>query len=199
MFGKTEETIVEKLTMEEARRLNDIMVKDAHLLIHALNVSYAMGAMARHFGDDEEHWMAVGLLHDYDYERYPDEHLQHTAEPLLAAGVPEADVRAILSHGYGICTDVKPETNLEKSLFTVDELTGIIQACARMRPMGIRDLEVKSFIKKFKDKKFAAKCDRELILKGCEMLGMDVRDVAEICIEGMKPHAEELGIAGSAG
>lgn len=199
MFGKSEETIVEKLTMEEARRLNDIMVKDAHLLIHALNVSYAMGAMARHFGDDEEHWMAVGLLHDYDYERYPDEHLQHTAEPLLAAGVPEADVRAILSHGYGICTDVKPETNLEKSLFTVDELTGIIQACARMRPMGIRDLEVKSFIKKFKDKKFAAKCDRELILKGCEMLGMDVRDVAEICIEGMKPHAEELGIAGSAG
>ncbi len=185
--------------MEEARRLNDIMVKDAHLLIHALNVSYAMGAMARHFGDDEEHWMAVGLLHDYDYERYPDEHLQHTAEPLLAAGVPEADVRAILSHGYGICTDVKPETNLEKSLFTVDELTGIIQACARMRPMGIRDLEVKSFIKKFKDKKFAAKCDRDLILKGCEMLGMDVRDVAEICIEGMKPHAEELGIAGSAG
>lgn len=191
--------IVEKLTIEEARRLNDTMVKDAHLVIHALNVSYAMGAMARHFGDDEEHWMAVGLLHDYDYERYPEEHLQHTAEPLLAAGVPEADVRAILSHGYGICTEVQPETNMEKSLFTVDEITGIIQACARMRPLGIRDLEVKSFIKKFKDKKFAAKCDRDLILKGCEMLGMDVRDVAEICIEGMKPHAEELGIAGSAG
>lgn len=191
--------IVEKLTIEEARRLNDTMVKDAHLVIHALNVSYAMGAMARHFGDDEEHWMAVGLLHDYDYERYPEEHLQHTAEPLLIAGVPEADVRAILSHGYGICTEVQPETNMEKSLFTVDELTGIIQACARMRPLGIRDLEVKSFIKKFKDKKFAAKCDRDLILKGCEMLGMDVRDVAEICIEGMKPHAEELGIAGSAG
>ena len=86
---------MEKLTIEEARRLNDTMVKDAHLVIHALNVSYAMGAMARHFGDDEEHWMAVGLLHDYDYERYPEEHLQHTAEPLLAAGVPEADIRAI--------------------------------------------------------------------------------------------------------
>ena len=190
---------MEKLTIEEARRLNETMVKDAHLRIHALNVCYAMGAMARHFGDDEEHWMAVGLLHDYDYESYPDEHLKHTAEPLLAAGVPEADVRAILSHGYGVCTDVQPKTNLEKSLFTVDELTGIIQASARMRPLGIRDLEIKSFIKKFKDKKFAAKCDRELILKGCEMLGMDVRDVAEICIEGMKPHAEELGIAGSAG
>ena len=188
---------MDKLTLEDARRLNSTMVKDKHLLIHALNVSYAMGAMARHFGEDEEHWMAIGLLHDYDYEQYPEEHLQHTEAPLLAAGVPQPDVRAILSHGYSVCTEVKPETDLEKSLFTVDELTGIIQACARMRPMGICDLEIKSFMKKFKDRKFAAKCDRELIQKGCEMLGMDVRDVAEICIEGMKPHAEELGIAGS--
>jgi predicted hydrolase (HD superfamily) len=92
---------------------------------------------------------------------------------------------------------VKPETNLEKSLFTVDELTGIIQACARMRPNGIKDLEVKSFMKKFKDKKFAAKCNRELILQGCEMLGMELKDVAEICIEGMKEHADELGLAGT--
>ena len=87
---------------------------------------------------------------------------------------------------------------MEKSLYTVDELTGIIQACARMRPNGIQDLEVKSFMKKFKDKKFAAKCNRELILKGCEMLGMELKDVAEICIEGMKEHAAELGLAGSA-
>ena len=188
---------MEKLTLEEAARLNATMVTEDHLLIHAKNVCYAMGAMARHFGGDEEHWMAVGLLHDYDYEKYPDEHLKHTAEPLRSAGVPEEDIRAILSHGYGICTDVKPETELEKSLFTVDELTGIIQACARMRPLGITDLEIKSFMKKFKDKKFAAKCDRALILQGCEMLGMDVREVAELCIEGMKPHAEELGIAGT--
>lgn len=188
---------MEKLTLEDARKLNGTMVTEAHLLTHALNVSYAMGAMARHFGEDEEHWKAIGLLHDYDYEQFPEEHLQHTAEPLLAAGVPEADVRAILSHGYSICTDIRPESNMEKSLFTVDELTGIIQACARMRPLGIRDLEIKSFMKKFKDKKFAAKCDRELIQKGCEMLGMEIRDVAEICIEGMKPHAEELGLAGT--
>ena len=86
---------------------------------------------------------------------------------------------------------------MERSLFTVDELTGIIQACARMRPQGIRDLEVKSLMKKFKDKKFAAKCNRELIQQGCDMLGMEVKDVAELCIEGMKPHAFELGIAGS--
>ena len=188
---------MERLTLEEATRLNETMVSEEHLIIHAKNVAYAMGAMARHFGEDEEHWMAVGMLHDYDYEKYPDEHLQHTEKPLLDAGVPEADVRAILSHGYGICTDVEPVTNMEKSLFTVDELTGIIQACARMRPLGIRYLEIKSFMKKFKDKKFAAKCDRELILKGCEMLGMDVKEVAEIAIEGMRPHAEELGIAGN--
>ena len=184
------------LSLERAAELNGTMVTDEHLVIHAKNVSYAMGAMAAHFGGNVEHWQAVGLLHDYDYETYPEEHLQHTQEPLLAAGVPEEDVRAIMSHGWGICTDVKPESNMEKSLFTVDELTGIIQACARMRPKGIRDLEIKSFMKKYKDKKFAAKCDRELIQKGCDLLGMEVREVAEICIEGMRPHAEEIGLEG---
>lgn len=182
------------LTLEKATELNARMVTEEHLIIHEKNVCYAMGAMARHFGEDEEHWQAVGMLHDYDYEKYPEEHLKHTAEPLRAVGVDEEDIRAILSHGYGICTDVEPKTNMEKSLFTVDELTGIIQACARMRPAGITDLEVSSLMKKFKDKRFAAKCDRNTILKGCEMLGMDVREVAEICIAGMKAHAEELGL-----
>lgn len=185
------------LTLEKAKELNAMMVTEEHLIIHALNVCYAMGAMAVHFGEDVEHWQAIGILHDYDYEKYPDEHLQHTAEPLLAAGVEEDEVRAILSHGYGICTDVKPETNMEKSLFTVDELTGIIQACARMRPHGITDLEIKSFMKKYKDKKFAAKCNRALIQQGCDMLGMEVREVAEICIEGMKEHAAEIGLLGT--
>ena len=185
------------LTLERAKELNATMVTEDHLILHALNVCYAMGAMAAHFGEDVEHWQAIGMLHDYDYEKYPDEHLRHTEEPLLAAGVEPEEVRAILSHGYGICTDVKPETNLEKSLFTVDELTGIIQACARMRPNGIQDLEVKSLMKKFKDKRFAAKCNRELILKGCEMLGMDLPEVAGICIEGMKEHADELQLMGS--
>ena len=185
------------LTLQRATELNATMVTEEHLLIHAKNVSYAMGAMAKHFGEEPEHWEAIGMLHDYDYEKYPEEHLLHTKEPLLAAGVAEEDVRAILSHGWGICTDVKPETDLEKSLFTMDELTGIIQACARMRPNGIKDLEIKSFMKKYKDKRFAAKCDRDLIRKGCDLLGMDVKDVAEICIEGMRPHAEELGLAGT--
>lgn len=185
------------LTMEQAHQLNDAMVTEDHLLLHAKNVSYAMGAMARHFGADPEYWEAIGYLHDYDYEKYPDEHLLHTKEPLLEAGLTEEEVRAILSHGYSIINDVKPENELEKSLFTVDELTGIIQACARMRPHGITDLEVKSFMKKFKDKHFAAKCNRDLILQGCEMLGMDLRDVAAICIEGMKEHAAELDLLGN--
>ena len=185
------------LTLERAKELNGTMVTQENLLIHEKNVCYAMGAMARHFGEDEEHWQAVGILHDYDYEKYPEEHLQHTEAELLAAGVPAEDVRAIMAHGWGICSQVEPVTDMEKSLYTVDELTGIIQACARMRPLGITDLEVSSFMKKFKDKKFAAKCDRELIKGGCAMLGMEVRDVAAICIEGMKPHAAELGLAGN--
>ncbi len=188
---------MDRLTLEKAKEINASMVTEEHLILHAANVSAAMGAMAEHFGEDKEHWEAVGWLHDYDYEKYPDEHLKHTEGALLELGVPAEDVRAILSHGYSICTDVEPLTNMEKSLFTVDELTGIVQAAARMRPNGIVDMEVKSFMKKWKDKRFAAKCNRELILKGCEMLDMEIRDVAEIVIEGMKEHAEELQLAGN--
>ena len=183
---------MEKLTLEEAKRLNDTAVTEEHLRLHAANISACMGAMAEHFGEDPEHWEAVGYLHDYDYQAFPEEHLAHTEEPLRAAGVPAEDIRAILSHGYSICNEVKPETVMEKSLFTVDELSGIIQAAARMRPNGIVDMDVKSFMKKWKNKKFAEKCNRQLILEGCEMLEMEIRDVAEICIEGMKQHAAEL-------
>ncbi len=125
--------------------------------------------------------------------------MQHTEQALLDLGVEDWEVRAILSHGYGLCNSVEPLTNLEKSLYTVDELTGIIQACTRMRPMGIRDLTAKSVMKKFKDKRFAAKCNREVILDGCERLGMELKDVVEVCIEGMKPYAEEIGLMGTEG
>ena len=190
---------MDKLTISEAKRLNDTMVTEEHLKLHAANVAACMGAMAEYFGADKEHWEAVGYLHDYDYEKYPEEHLAHTEEPLRAAGVPEEDIRAIMSHGYSICTDVEPRTEMEKSLFTVDELSGIIQAAARMRPNGIEDMSLKSFMKKWKDKRFAAGCNREVILRGCEMLGMEIRDVAEICIRGMQEHAEELGLADRSG
>jgi predicted hydrolase (HD superfamily) len=180
------------LTMERAKALLASTTTEEHLFLHAKNVSAAMGGMAAHFGADVAHWQAIGYLHDYDYEQYPEEHLQHTEAPLLQAGLTEEEVRGILAHGFGHCNDVEPKTELEKSLFTVDELTGIIQAAARMRPMGITDMEIGSFMKKFKDKKFAAKCDRNVIRQGCEMLGMEVKDVAAICIEAMKAQAEEL-------
>ncbi len=184
------------LTLERAKELNGTMVTDKSLIIHATNVMAAMGAMAEHFGEDKEYWQAIGYLHDFDYEKYPEEHLQHTEKELLEAGVDPEDVRAIMAHGYGLCTDVKPETNLEKSLFTVDELTGIIQAYARMRPEGIHNFKMKSLMKKYKDKKFAAGCDRAVIEQGCEMLGMEVRDVAEICVRGMEEFAAEIELDG---
>ncbi len=188
------------LTLEKSKQLMSTTTTQPHLIVHATAVMAAMGAMAEHFGENKEYWQAVGYLHDYDYEQYPQQHLQHTAQPLEQQGVSQEVIRAILSHGYGICTDTQPLTEMEKSLYTVDELTGIIQAAARMRPMGITDMEVSSFMKKFKDKKlfkdkkFAAKCDRELIKKGCDMLGMEVKQVSEICISGMKEYAEELGL-----
>ncbi len=182
------------LTLERAQELLATTTTEPHLIIHAKNVMAAMGGLAKHFGEDEAHWRAIGYLHDYDYEQHPEEHLDHTAEPLRAAGLDEEEIRAILAHGYGLRNDVEPITNLEKSLYTVDELTGIIQAAARMRPAGITDMEISSFMKKFKDKKFAAKCNRELIKGGCEMLGMEVKEVAAICIEAMKEMADELGI-----
>ncbi len=180
------------LTLDRAKELLATTTTQEHLFLHAKNVMAAMGGLAAHFGEDTAHWQAIGYLHDYDYEQHPDEHLQHTRQPLLDAGLEEWEARAILSHGWGLCSDVEPVTNLEKSLFTVDELTGIIQAAARMRPLGITDMEIGSFMKKFKDKKFAAKCDREVIKRGCDLLGMEVRDVAAICIEAMKTHADEL-------
>lgn len=182
------------LTLERAKELLNTTTTQEHLFLHAKNVSVAMGGLAKHFGENEEHWMAIGYLHDYDYEQHPDAHLQHTEKPLLDAGLSQEEVRAILAHGYGHCNDIEPVTNLEKCLFTVDELSGIIQAAARMRPMGITDMEVSSFMKKFKDKKFAAKCNREVIKQGCEMLGMEVKDVASICIESMKEYAEDLNL-----
>ena len=180
------------LTLERAKELLKTTTTEEHLFLHAMNVSVAMGGMAEHFGADKAHWMAIGHLHDYDYQQHPEEHLQHTEQPLLAAGLTAEEVRAILAHGFGHLNDVEPVTDLEKALFTVDELTGIIQAAARMRPLGITDMEISSFMKKFKDKKFAAKCDREVIKSGAQMLGMEVKDVAAICIEAMKCHAEEL-------
>ncbi|MDO4581357.1 MAG: HDIG domain-containing protein [Bacillota bacterium] len=182
------------LTMPRAREILAKHVTKEHLLTHSLAVSAAMGALAAHFNADVEHWQAIGYLHDVDYEKFPEQHCGHVAELLAGEGVADADIRAIISHGWGICSDVEPLSELERSLFTVDELTGIVSACALMRPTGISDMEVKSVKKKFRDHRFAAGCNRDIIQKGCDMLGMELGEVIELTIAGMREQSGALGL-----
>ena len=183
-----------RLTMETARELLQKTTTQPQLLQHALAVSAAMGAMARHFGAEAEHWEAVGFLHDYDYQQYPEEHLRHTEAPQCEAGVDEESIRAILAHGWGVCSDVEPLTEMEKSLYVVDAASALVGAAAKMRPTGISDLQASSVTKKFKDRSFAATVNRETINKGAAMLGMERAEIFTLCIEGMRPHAIRLGI-----
>ena len=183
---------MEVLTLEQAKKILAKHTTEAHLFTHAAAVSAAMGAMADHFGADKEHWEAVGYLHDVDYEKYPDEHCLHVRELLEPEGVPEEDIRAIISHGYGITTEeAKPETDMEKSLFAVDELTGIVQAYALMRPEGLDGMAVKSLKKKFKDKRFAAGVSREVIASGADMLGWELDELFARTIEAMQSFAPD--------
>ena len=183
-----------ELNLAKAKEILAKHTTEAHLFTHAAAVSAAMGAMADHFGADKEYWEAVGYLHDVDYEEFPDEHCHHVRELLAPEGVEEEVIQTIMSHGWGITTDEKePVTDIEKSLYTVDELTGIVQAYALMRPEKMDGMELKSFKKKFKDKKFAAKCSRDTIKKGMDMLGMEPSEVMQCCIDGMQAHKEELG------
>ncbi|SHL06457.1 Predicted hydrolase, HD superfamily [Selenomonas ruminantium] len=184
-----------RLTMDRAKEILAKHTTEEHLFHHAAAVSAAMGAMAEAYGEDKDHWAAIGWLHDVDYEKYPAEHCHHVRELLASEGVDEEDIKAIITHGYGITTDeAEPVSNLEKSLFAVDELTGIIQAYALMRPEKMEGMAVKSLKKKYKDKRFAAKCNREIIDKGIENLGMELSDVMSYCIKGMSEHSEEIGL-----
>lgn len=163
---------------------------------HALSVEAAMRHFAEVYGEDVEYWGMVGLLHDLDYEKYPDEHCQHTPGYLKDAGFDDDFIHAVLSHGWGLCTDVKPEKQMEKVIYTVDELTGFVSACALMRPSkSLMDMEVKSVKKKFKTASFAAKVDRELIKGGCELMGMELDEVIGHVIEALKPVSKEIGLA----
>ena len=158
--------------MDEGNRSRALSLLKEHvttesLLKHAYAVEAAMRRMARHFHQDEELWGVAGLLHDLDYQEYPEEHCRHVEAMLRDAGYGDEIVRAILSHGYGLCTDVEPKTEMEKSLYAVDELTGLITAVVLMRPSkSILDLTVKSVKKKWKAKTFAAGCNREEIQDG---------------------------------
>ena len=169
-----------QLTLEKAKEILPRYTTEAHLFTHAQAVSACMEAMADYFHEDRDHWAAIGYLHDVDFEKYPDEHCHHVHEILDAEGIDNADSEAIISHGYKVCgIEREPETNMEKSLITVDGLSGIIMAYALMRPEGMNGMKVKGLKKKFKDKAFAEGVDRQCIKEGVERLGLDMAVVME--------------------
>ncbi|ABW17891.1 HDIG domain-containing metalloprotein [Alkaliphilus oremlandii] len=185
-------------TRQEAYELLTKYNKNESLIKHGLAVEAVMRYFAKQFRENEEYWGNIGLVHDLDYELYPEEHCHKTKEIMEKEGVHEDIIRAVISHGWNICIDVKPEHKMEKVLYTIDELTGLITATVYMRPnKSILDLEVKSVKKKFKQASFAAGVNREVILAGCEMLGMDLDTVILWTIDGMKEAAEALDLVGT--
>lgn len=177
------------LTREEALALLKTYNRDTFHIRHALTVEGVMRWYAKELGyaDEEEFWGQVGLLHDIDFEMYPEEHCTKAPELLRKGGVSEEMIHAICSHGYGICCDVEPEVEMEKVLFAADELTGLIWSCALMRPSkSTKDMEVKSLKKKFKDKHFAAGCSRDVIRQGAERLGWELDELFAKTIEAMR-------------
>lgn len=189
---------MEKFAREKAWELLTEYTKTSALLKHAMAVEAVMSHFARLNGEDEEVWGVAGLLHDLDYEMYPKDHCKKAEEIMRERGIDETYIRAMNCHGFGICTDIKPESQMEKTLYTVDELTGLINALCLMRPSkSVLDLEVKSVKKKFKDKSFASGVNREVVRSGCEMLGMELDAVIRETIEGMKAKATEIGLKGT--
>jgi putative nucleotidyltransferase with HDIG domain len=165
------------------------------LIHHALAVEAVMRYLARKKGLDEEQWGIIGLIHDLDYEQFPEEHCHRTKTILEEQGWPEDFIRAVLSHGWGLCNEVEPKTELEKTLYTIDELTGLVAAAALVRPSkSVQDLEAKSVKKKWKQKSFAAGVNREIIEKGALMLGVEIDELIQDVIMGMREVAHEIGL-----
>jgi putative nucleotidyltransferase with HDIG domain len=185
-------------TREMALALLKEFNQSESLIKHALAVEAVMRRFARQRGQDPEKWGVVGLVHDLDYEKFPDQHCLKTEEILRERSWPEEYIRAVVSHGWGICSDVKPESEMEKVLFAVDELTGLVTTSALVRPSrSVLDLEAASVKKKWKDKRFAAGVDRSIIEKGAEMLGMELSALITETILGMRDVAEEIGLKGA--
>ena len=184
---------------EDAMNLLKEYNQSESLIKHAMAVEAVMRYMARKRGEDEEKWGAVGLVHDLDYEKYPEQHCAKSEEILKERGWPEEYIRAVVSHGWGICSEVEPVTELEKVLYAIDELTGLVVTTALVRPTkSVMDMKAKSVKKKWKDKKFAAGVNRSIIEKGAEMLGADLSDLITDTIMGMREVAEEIGLKGDA-
>ncbi len=185
-------------TREQTLALLKEYNKNEALIKHALSVEAVMRYSARKHGEDEEKWGVIGLIHDLDYEQFPAEHCKKTPEILRQHNWPEDYIHAVVSHGWGLCSDVEPITDLEKTLYAIDELTGLVTATALVRPSrSVLDIEVSSVKKKWKDKRFAAGVNREVIEKGAAMLGVDVWSLVADTIEGMKTVAADIGLKGN--
>lgn len=183
------------LTREEALGLLQKYNQEPFHILHGLTVEGVMRWYAKDlgFGDEEEYWGITGLLHDIDFEQWPEEHCKKAPELLREAGVGEDMIHSICSHGYGLCCDICPEHEMEKVLFAADELTGLIGAAARMRPSkSVMDMEVSSLKKKFKDKRFAAGCSRDVIKGGCQRLGWELDTLFAKTIEAMRSCEEQV-------
>ncbi len=185
---------------EEALELLKEFNSDESLIRHALAVEAVMRYIARSLGEDEDVWGITGLVHDLDYEKYPDNHCTRTGEILTERDWPKEYIRAIMSHGYGMFTDIKPESKMEMFLYAIDELTGLVAATALVRPSkSILDMKAKSVKKKWKDKSFAAGVNRKVVEKGAEMLKMETAELIELTIEGMREVASDIGLEGNPG
>ena len=187
------------LTREEALALLKQYNKESFHIQHGLTVEGVMRWFANElgYGDEADYWANVGLLHDIDFELYPEQHCLKAPELLKEGGASDDMIHSVCSHGYGLCCDVKPEHEMEKVLFAADELTGLIGAAARMRPSkSCSDMEVSYIKKKFKDKKFAAGCSRDVIKEGAARLGWDLETLMDKTIRAMRESearvAEEL-------
>lgn len=184
-----------KITRETAMELLRKYNQEEFHIIHALTVEGVMRYFARElgYGDEEEFWGLCGLLHDVDFELYPEEHCKKAPELLKEIDADERLVHAVCSHGYGICSDVEPVHEMEKILFATDELTGLIGAAARMRPSkSVMDMELSSLKKKYKDKRFAAGCSRDIIQTGAERLGWELDKLLEQTIYAMRSCEESV-------